>query len=139
MTRSDRASQADLHDRYPLPEWVIDSKFKQRLTLAIADTIAAEVERRPGLEAPASQQDYAEHVTRAAHDALKPLLTWLEDHTTDGFSYPGDPLVSYIAQLALTRPDETPDIDRYRDLLRSYSRYLAQQAQRFDEPGVHRP
>jgi hypothetical protein len=75
--------------------------------------------------------EYAEHVTKAVHAALEPLLAWLEDYTTDGFSYPGDPLVSYISQLALTRPDETPDTDQYRELLRDYARYLARQAEHF--------
>ncbi|GAB3652842.1 hypothetical protein [Glycomyces tarimensis] len=128
--------EGTLQARYPLPDWVVDSKFKQGLTLAVADTIEQEVDRWPAFQGPTAQQDHAEHVTKAVRRTLKPWLTWMSDSITDGFSYPGDVLVSYISQLALTRPGEAPDTDRYRELLRSYSRYLVHQARRFDAPST---
>jgi hypothetical protein len=78
-------------------------------------------------------------VTWAVREALEPRLDWLADYLTDGVSYPGDVLVSYISQLALTRPGEAPDTDHYRELLRAYGRHLAQQARRFDAPPPARP
>jgi hypothetical protein len=114
-----------LEARYPLPDWVIDSKFKQELTLAVAEAILAETERRP--DGPSARRGYAEHVAHTVRKTLEPLLAWLADSTTDGVSYPGDVLVSYISQLALTRPGEDPDPDHYRELLRTYGRYLIQQ------------
>jgi hypothetical protein len=120
-----------LQARYPLPHWVVDSKAKHGLTLAVADAIATEIEHWPRFHGPTAQWDYAEHVTRAVREALKPWLDWLADNLTDGVSYPGDVLVSYIGQLALTRPGEAPDTDHYRELLRAYGRYLEQQARRF--------
>lgn len=133
MTEAAQAKR-DLQARYPLPDWVVDSKFKQGLTLAVANTICEEIENWPSFKGPTAQLDYAGHVTQAVRDTLKPWLTWLDDYDTDGFSYPGDPLVSYISQLALTRPGEPPDTDHYRELLRSYGRHLVQLAQRFDAP-----
>jgi hypothetical protein len=122
---------AALQDRYPLPDWVVDSKFKQELTQAVADAIALETDRWPHRPGPTALRAHAEHVTMAARAALEPLLAWLHDCDTDGFSYPGDVLVSYIAQLALTRPGETLTPDHYRDLLRTYHRHLALQARAF--------
>lgn len=123
-----------LQARYPLPDWTVDSKFKQELTRAIAETIDAQTEHWPDATKPTAQQDYAEHVAQTVRAVLVPRLTWLADSVTDGVSYPGDVLVSYITQLALTRPGEAPDTGHYRELLRSYSRYLAQQARSFGEP-----
>jgi hypothetical protein len=128
-----------LHARYPLPHWVVDSKAKHGLTLAIADAIAAAIEHLPRFQGPTAHWDYAEHVTRAVREVLEPWLDWLADNLTDGVSYPGDVLVSYISQLALTRPGETLDPDHYRELLRAYSRYLVQQARRFDAAPPDRP
>ncbi|MDN3241475.1 hypothetical protein [Glycomyces tritici] len=122
---------AALQDRYPLPEWVVDSKFKRELTQAVADAIAAETDRWPSHEGPSALREHAEHVTMAARTALEPLLAWLQDCDTDGYSYPGDILVSYIAQLALTRPGETLEPGRYRELLRAYRQHLALQARRY--------
>ncbi len=126
--------RATLQARYPLPEWVVDTKFKHGLTLAVAATIEREVGRWPSLKGPTAQQDFAEDVTQAVLDAIKPWLNWLKDSVTDGVSYPGDVIVSYISQLALTRPGEAPDAGHYRELLRMYGQYLVQQAQRFEEP-----
>lgn len=128
-----------LQARYPLPHWAVDSKAKHGLTLAVADAIATAVEHWPRFRGPTAQRDYAEHVTRAVREALEPRLDWLADNLTDGVSYPGDVLVSYIAQLALTRPDEAPDTDHYRELLRAYGRHLVQQARRFDATPPDRP
>lgn len=119
-----------LQARYPLPDWVADSKFKQELTLAVAAAIGEAIERWPHLEGHSALREHAGHVTQAARDALGPHLAWLEDSDTDGFSYPGDVLVSYISQLALTRPGEASDPDRYRELLQAYHRYLVQEVQR---------
>jgi hypothetical protein len=124
-------ANAALQDRYPLPEWVVDSKFKQELTQAVADSLATETDRWPDREGPSALREYAEQVTMAARGALEPFLAWLRDCDTDGFSYPGDVLVSYIAQLALTRPGETLEPDHYRDLLRAYHRHLALQARSY--------
>jgi hypothetical protein len=124
-------SEWTLQARYPLPDWVVDSKFKQGLTLTVAHAIGEEVERRKG---PTAQRDFADRVTRAVREALKPSLTWMADSPSDGVGHPGDVLVSYISQLALTRPGEDPDPDRYRELLRAYGRYLVRQARHFDEP-----
>ncbi|WP_030159965.1 hypothetical protein [Glycomyces sp. NRRL B-16210] len=126
--------QAILRERYPLPQWVVDSPFKQELTLTVAEAIGAATGRWPEFEGPGAQLDYAGHVTRAVLDAIGPLLAWLDESPTDGYSYPGDPLVSYISQLALTRPREAADTGRYRELLRLYGRYLTQQALRFEPP-----
>lgn len=132
--RRAHVGKGTLQARYPLPDWIVDSKFKQGLTLAIAEAIGDTVEHWPDFQGPTAQGDHAEHLTRVVRDAIKPWLTWLDDNVTDGVSYPGDVLLAYIFQLALTRPDEDPDPDRYRELLRSYARYLTQQARRFDEP-----
>jgi hypothetical protein len=128
---TERSLKAVLEAQYPLPDWTVDSKFKQDLTRAVAEAIGAATEQWPDLQGPGAQLDYAEHVTKTVLEAMKPLLHWLKDYTTDGFSYPGDPLVAYISQLALTRPDEAPQTDRYRQLLRYYGRYLARQAEHF--------
>lgn len=125
--------KATLQDRYPLPDWVVDSEFKRELTLTVASAIAGEVKRWPRLHGPKAQLDHAARVTQAVCDALEPRLAWLRDYITDGFSYPGDVLVSYISQLALTRPGEAPDADRYRELLRTYERYLIHQAHPFQK------
>ncbi|MEU6860919.1 hypothetical protein AB0B28_18840 [Glycomyces sp. NPDC046736] len=128
-------SGAILQERYPLPEWVVDSPFKQELTLAVADAIGAATERWPLFEGEGAPLDYASYVTRAVLGAIAPLLEWLNESPTDGYSYPGDPLVSYISQLALTRPGETPDAGRYRELLGLYSEYLRARALHFDPGG----
>lgn len=125
-----------LQARYPLPDWVVDSKFKQGLTLTIAETIEKELEHPPACTGPAAQRDYAEHVTRVVLDALEPWLTWLDESSTERVSYPGDVLVAYIAQLAVTRHREVPDLDRYRELLRTYVRHLAQEARRYGGPAA---
>lgn len=122
---SDASPEAVLRARYPLPEWAADSEFKRALALAIAETLAEATERWPDLQGPADQMDYARYVTAIVQARLKPLLAWLEDYPTDGYSYPGDTLVAYISQLALTRPDEPEDTDRYREILRVYGRHLA--------------
>ncbi|MDA1384028.1 MULTISPECIES: hypothetical protein [Glycomyces] len=122
------ASTTALHARYPLPDWRIDSKFKRDLTLAIAAAIAAETDRWP----PATPAEHARRVTEAARAAVEPRLTWLDEGATDGFSYPGDDLVAYIAQLALTRPGEVLTPDHYRDLLRAYRHHLESEARRFE-------
>jgi hypothetical protein len=119
---------AALDARYPLPDWTVDSKFKRDLTLAIAAAIGAETDHWP----PATPAEHAQRVTHAARAVLEPRLTWLDEGTTDGFSYPGDDLVAYIAQLALTRPGETLTTDHYRDLLRAYRHHLETEARRFD-------
>jgi hypothetical protein len=119
---------AALQARYPLPDWHVDSKFKQDLTLAIAEAIGSETERWP----PGTTAEHAKRVTQAVRDALEPRLTWLDEGATDGFSYPGDDLVAYIAQLTLTRPGEIFTPDHYRELLRAYRRYLELEARRFD-------
>jgi hypothetical protein len=124
--------RAALEARYPLPEWAIDSEFKYELTLAVALTVQAETEYWPDLEGLHAMKDHAERVTAAVRAALYPLLSWMEESPTDGFSYPGDPLVSYIAQLALTRPGEAPDTERYRGLLEYYSRYLMHLAEHYE-------
>ncbi|MDA1361004.1 hypothetical protein O1R50_15340 [Glycomyces luteolus] len=124
--------RAALDARYPLPEWTIDSDFKYELTLAVALTIEAETEFWPELIGPNALLDHAERVTKAVQAALHPLLSWLEESPTDGVSYPGDPLVSYIAQLALTRPGERPDPDLYRELLQYDSRYLIHLAEHYE-------
>jgi hypothetical protein len=121
-----RRVKAKLQERYPLPDWGIDAPWKYGLTLTAAKAIGKEVEHWPGFTGPTALQDYAGLVTRAVLDALEPGLTWLTWLTgiTDGISYPGDELVSYISQLALTRPGEVPDTGHYRVLLRNYSWYL---------------
>ncbi|WP_205328650.1 hypothetical protein [Glycomyces sp. YM15] len=121
-----------LNARYPLPDWTVDSEFKYELTLAVALTIAAETEYWPELQGPQVMLQHAERVTAAVRAALHPLLSWMEESPTDGFSYPGDPLVSYIAQLALTLPGEAPDADLYRELLEYDSRYLIHLAEHYE-------
>jgi hypothetical protein len=121
------ASMTALHARYPLPDWRIDSKFKRDLTLAIAAAIAAETDHWP----PATPAEHARRVTEAARAAVEPRVAWLDEGATDGFSYPGDHLVAYIAQLALTRPGEILTPDHYRDLLRAYRHHLESEARRF--------
>jgi hypothetical protein len=122
------AAAAPLHARYPLPEWTVDSVFKRDLTLAIAAAIAAETDHWP----PATPAEHARRVTQAARAAVEPRLDWLAEGATDGFSYPGDDLVAYIAQLALTRPGELLTPDHYRDLLRAYRHHLESTASRFE-------
>lgn len=121
----DASPEAVLRARYPLPEWAADSEFKRELTLAIAQTLATATEHWPDLPGATGQMDYARHVTRTVQARLKPLLAWLDEYPTDGYSFPGDTLVAYISQLALTRPGEPDDTDRYRELLRAYGHYLA--------------
>jgi hypothetical protein len=122
------ARAASLDARYPLPDWTVDTGFKRDLTLAVAAAVGNAVEEWPDLEGPQAQSVHAERVTAAARAAIAPLLTWLEESPGDGVGYPGDPLVSYIGQLALTRPGEAPDPRHYRELLRAYSRHLARLA-----------
>lgn len=122
---------ASLDARYPLPDWMVDTGFKRDLTLAVAAAVDTATERWPDLQGPQAQSEHAARVTAAARAALAPLLTWLDESPGDGVSYPGDPLVSYIGQLALTRPGESPDPGHYRELLRAYSRHLRALAARF--------
>ncbi|MFC3495732.1 hypothetical protein [Glycomyces rhizosphaerae] len=123
-----------MQDRYPLPDWVVDSPCKHGLTLTVADAIGNEVEHWPSFTGTTALGDHARRITRAVLDTLNPGLAWLTWLTgvTDGISYPGDELVSYISQLALTRPDETPDPEHYRELLHYFSWYLFQQTKRFE-------
>lgn len=123
-----------MQHRYPLPDWAVDSPCKYGLTLTVANAIGDEVEHWPSFTGHTALGDHARRITRAVLDTLDPGLAWLTWLTgiTDGVSYPGDELVSYISQLALTRPDETPDPDNYRKLLRYFSWYLSQQAEHFE-------
>lgn len=114
-------------DRYPLPDWEIDTNFKQDLTVAVADAIGEALQSWPDL----TVKDHAERVTAVVRTALNPHLDWLHDSVTDGFSYPGDVLVSYVSQLTLTRPGEELDPEQYRELLDDYRAYLLSEARRY--------
>ncbi|MFG3340807.1 hypothetical protein [Glycomyces sp. NPDC048151] len=115
-------------DRYPLPDWKVDTNFKRDLTMTVADAIGDALMSWP---ADLTVKAHAERVTAAVRTALNPHLDWLHDSVTDGFSYPGDVLVSYVSQLTLTRPGEVLDVEHYRELLRSYRAHLVMQAHKY--------
>jgi hypothetical protein len=125
-----------LQARHPLPDWVVDSEKKRRITLLVAQAIANEREPWPRFRGPMAQHDYAELVSRAAYEAIAPLVA---NDSSDGISYLGDVLVRYIAQLSLKPPIDPIDPDGYRELLRLYTRHLTRQAQRFGSRTQSKP
>ncbi|WP_199036724.1 hypothetical protein [Glycomyces salinus] len=111
-----------LQARWPLPDWVADSKLKQTAAIGVANAIGGVLENWPRFDGDQVQREYAEHTAAAVRDSLAP-------YRSDELADPSGVLVDYVYQLALIEPGDVQDVDNYRELLRRYARYLLRLAQ----------